>query len=73
MCMVVLSPMDVCAPHAFSVYGGQKKKLDPLDLELQMVLSHHMGAGNQILVVWKRSQSLTTEPFPSSLNSLILK
>lgn len=53
MCMVVLSLVDVCTPHAFCVYGGQKKKLDPLELELWKVLSQHMGAGDQILVVWK--------------------
>lgn len=53
MCMVVLSPVDVRPSHASSVYGGQKKKLDPLELELWKVLSQLMGAGNQILVVWK--------------------
>jgi hypothetical protein len=27
-------------------FGGQKKELDPLEMELQMVVAHHVGAGN---------------------------
>ena len=30
---------------------GQKRALDPLGLELQMVVSYHVGAGNQIWVL----------------------
>ena len=30
--------------------------LDSLELELQVVLSHHVGAGNQIQVLWKTKQ-----------------
>lgn len=30
---------------------GQKKTLDPPELELQMVLSHHVGDGNQTRVL----------------------
>ena len=29
------------------MYPGQKKTLDPLKLELQMVVSHHVGAENR--------------------------
>lgn len=47
----------VCAPSAMpSSHEGQKKESDPLELELQMVLSFDMGDGNQISVLWKRSQ-----------------
>jgi hypothetical protein len=28
----------------------------PLELEFQMAVSHHMGAGNGILILWKSSQ-----------------
>jgi hypothetical protein len=28
-----------------------------LELELQVVEEHHMGAGNEIKVLWKNSQS----------------
>jgi hypothetical protein len=47
--------------------GGQKRALDPLELELQMVASHHVGAGNQTLVLCK----IIKYPEPlSSLSSL---
>jgi hypothetical protein len=36
--------MYICASCAHSIHGGQKA-LDPLELELQMVVSHHMGTG----------------------------
>jgi hypothetical protein len=29
---------------------------NPLELELEMIVSHHVGAGNQIQVLWKSSQ-----------------
>lgn len=32
--------MDVCA------YRGQERELDPLELEFQMVVTHHVCAGN---------------------------
>lgn len=34
----------LCMPDAF---GGQKMLSDPLELELQIVESHHVGGGNQ--------------------------
>ena len=33
----------MCMPGAF---GGQKRALDPLELELQMAVSHHPGVRN---------------------------
>lgn len=32
---------------------GRPKESDPLKLELQVVVSCHVGAGNQNLVLWK--------------------
>lgn len=32
--------------HALGVCGGQKKTLDPLEQELQGVVSYHVGPGN---------------------------
>ena len=29
-----------------SAFGGWKRVLDPMGLELQVVVSHHVGAGN---------------------------
>ena len=40
----------MCAPSA---YGGQKRILNPLELELQMSVSHYVCAGNQTLVFRK--------------------
>ena len=31
----------ICVANA---YGGQKRALDPLELELQTVVGHHVGA-----------------------------
>lgn len=45
-------------------YRGQKKVLDPLKLELQMVGSYHMGTGNWTSVLCQEQQVLLTiEPF----------
>jgi hypothetical protein len=36
----------VYVPHVCSALGRQNGPLNPLDLELQMSVNHHMGAGN---------------------------
>ena len=38
----------------FSAYSGQKEMLDPLKLELQMVVSCHGGAENQTCILCKQ-------------------
>lgn len=55
MCMEV-SPASVCAPHACSELRGQKRALEPLDLKLQMVMSHRVDARTQTWVFWESSQ-----------------
>lgn len=35
------------APHVCSAHGGEKRALDPLEQELQLVVSYHVGAGVQ--------------------------
>lgn len=35
------------APHVCSAHRGEKRALDPLELELQLVVSYHVGAGVQ--------------------------
>ena len=51
--------------HPCCAHREQKRVLDPLELELWIVVSHYVGAGNHIQVLCKRSQSvlLTAEPF----------
>ena len=38
------------------VQGWQKRALDPLELKTQMVVSHHVGAGDQTQVLCKSSK-----------------
>lgn len=57
MCVsVLLACVPVFAPHLYVVPGGQERVLDPRKLEFQVVLSYHVGTGNQAKVFWKRSQ-----------------
>ena len=57
-----------CLPAFLS---GQKQVSDILELELQVVVGHHLGAGNRALVLWKNSQLLLTlSHLSNSLNSL---
>ena len=51
---------DVCVPCAYSALRGQKRAMDPLELEFQVVLNCHVVAGNRTQVLWKGSL-LTTE------------
>ena len=46
----------ICVPWVSSSHGGQKRASDPLKLELQTIVSYHMGAGNQTCVLCKSSQ-----------------
>ena len=58
----------VCVPHTHSVQECQKKMSDPLELELQTVVSCHVGAGNQTLVLLQGQVLLPTalclQPLP---------
>ena len=38
--------MYISIPVSCNAHRGQKKALDPLELELYIVVSHHVGAGN---------------------------
>ena len=55
--------LHICL-YTLRAYRGQKKPLYPLyplRLELQTVVSHHVGTGNQTQIFWKSSQSPYTE------------
>jgi hypothetical protein len=54
---VVYLHVCLCAICMPSSTQGQKRESDPLGLELQMVLSFHMGAGNQISVLWREASA----------------
>jgi hypothetical protein len=56
-----------------SAFRGQKKMLGVLELELQRVVSCHVGAGNGALVFYKNSQCLNHWAIsPTSLLLLLL-
>lgn len=45
MC-VCFTCMYICAPHACNDDNGQKREVEALELEVQVVMSHHLGTGN---------------------------
>lgn len=55
--------MYVCVPGLCSAFKGQNKRVsDPLKLEIQTLVIHHVCSGTQIQIPLKTSQFLTTEP-----------
>lgn len=55
MYIAVFSCMYVYVPFACLVPVEARGRY-PLDLELQEFVSHHVGASNETLVLWKNSQ-----------------
>lgn len=55
MCLDIL-PTSVSVHHLCALY--QKRALDPLELKLQIVVSHYMGGGDQTLFSGKASSAL---------------
>lgn len=57
MCVSFLPAcLYICEPCA-SAHGGQKWVVGPLELELRAVVSCHVGAKNQIQLLWKNSNA----------------
>lgn len=46
----------LCTASMPSTLEGQKRAFDPLELDLMMVVIHHIGPGFISRVLWKRSQ-----------------
>lgn len=55
MCMGVFLYLILCATSVPAAYRGQKRVSDLLELQLQMIMNHHVGAGNQIPNHWAMS------------------
>lgn len=55
MCIqVFFASMCLCTTVCL-VPQVQKRESDPLDLELQTLVSHHVGVGNCTWVLWNQS------------------
>lgn len=60
LCLLMFALINVCMlQYTTWVTGaqrGQKRMSDLLELKLQIVMSHHMGARKQSRVLWESSQ-----------------
>ena len=56
-------PVCICTIYRFGASRGQKRALEPLKLELRMVVSQRVGTRNQTPVPEGAEVLLTTEPF----------
>jgi hypothetical protein len=67
MCMNVY----LCTKQKSGAHRDQKDPSDPLELELSMVVNHHVGAGTRIQVLYKEQVLSTIElsPQPPPLSS----
>lgn len=45
-----------CVTYMPDAHGGKKRELDPLELELQIILSQHVRGGNQTQVSCKSNK-----------------
>ena len=52
---VRLLPIGIYVHQTYTSAQSQKRALDPLELELLVVVSHHVAAGNGIHVLYKSS------------------
>lgn len=63
---------SLCMPD---IQGGQKRGLNPLEQEVQMVINHHVGSGNGTCVLCKSTKcsellSLLSSPYCAALTFL---
>lgn len=42
--------------HVWCPQRPEEKRSDPQELELRMFVSHYVGAGNKIQIIWKSTQ-----------------
>lgn len=57
--MRVLSALCMCITDVLGVHGDHKKAAsDPWELELRMVVNHHVDVGDQICVLCKSNNTL---------------
>lgn len=61
--------VNLCAPQAYSIQGGQKMALAPLGLGVWAVVSHPEGAGNWTVVHYESSEHSWPRSHLFSVNS----
>lgn len=49
--------IDLCTTYLPGAFGGPRETSDLMELESQMIASHHVGAGNQSQVLGKSRQT----------------
>lgn len=64
--------MYICATRVSDARVGQKKASDHLELELQMVEKHHLGAGTQTGVLQEQVLLATESSIPPLKNFKIV-
>lgn len=52
----------MCTMYVLDALGVQKSTLGLLEVEFRMVLSHHVGAGNQTMFFCKNASALSLQP-----------
>ena len=57
-CIWVFLPVFLSVHHIHAVHEEPEKSVNPLELELQKVVSCHVGAGNRTLVLFLEEPSL---------------
>lgn len=56
LCVISILPELIYVHNKYNAHRYQKRVFGPLELELQLVVSHHVGAGNQTMARWESSQ-----------------
>lgn len=64
--------LHVCLCSTYDSSRDQKKASDSLELVLEMVVCHSMGAGNRIWVLGKKDALLTAESSLQSISVLLI-
>lgn len=62
MCVCIYRCSDclcVCVPHVCSGHRGQERMMDPLELELQIVVGYPVDVGNQTRPSGRAASALT--------------
>lgn len=53
---IVFACMTVWSFHLADTWGGLKRVLNPLGLELEVILNHHVGTGEKTKIIYKVKQ-----------------